>query len=121
MDPQREPAWAWLLAGLTAALAWREARAAEPPALSPGALRRWELELDPARMAPRELRRLPGLGERRAVAAAEARFAHDPAAGPLRWTDVPGIGETTAARIAAWLADQGLEGAALAPPSARDP
>ncbi len=128
MDPPPEPAWAWLLAGLCASLAWHEARAPEPPPLPPDALRRWELDADPARMSPRELRRLPGLGERRAVAAAQARFEHDPAQGPLPWTAVPGIGETTAGKVAAWLEQHGFPDAPLADeessaaePAARDP
>ena len=121
METPREPAWAWLLAGLLAALTWREARAPPPPDLPEGAEERWALEPDPARMAPRELRRLPGLGERRAIAAAQARFAHEPAAGRLEWSDVPGIGEETAAKVAAWLAEHGQAGAPLVEAAARGP
>ena len=113
MHAPREPAWAWLLAGLLAALALRAARPARPPPVPPAARARWAPEDDPARMAPRELRALPGLGERRATAAAEARWRHDPAGPPLLWTDVPGLGEATAERVEAWLAERGRAGALL--------
>lgn len=76
--------------------------------------------LDPPRMSVRELRRLPGIGEKRARAVAQRRREHDSAAGELRWSDVHGIGERTEARILAWLGERGVDPATpLAAP--RDP
>lgn len=59
---------------------------------------------DPRRPAPRELRGIPGVGDRRAVDLARARWLHDPARGPFRPSDVPGIGPRTERAVAAWLA-----------------
>lgn len=92
-------------------------RREEPPARE--AASRWELARSPARMSPRELRVLPGIGARLALAIADARRAREgraparegraPAGEALAWEDVRGIGPRTAARVRAWLAERGLE------------
>jgi MYXO-CTERM domain-containing protein len=121
-DATREPAWAWALAGLVGFFAWREAGPVpEGPLVSAGDLERWAPRDDPARMTVRDLRRLPGVGERRATAAAQARWTHDPAAGALAWIDVTGIGEITAAGIGAWLAERGLPASTPLMPRAPPP
>jgi hypothetical protein len=117
----REPAWAWWLAGLLAYVcagrpAW------SPPALAAGDLERWAPRDDPRRMAVRDLRRLPGVGDRRAAAAAEARWRQRADGGALAWSDVPGIGAITAARVEAWQRAQGLPvELAREPPDGRAP
>ena len=70
-------------------------------------MERGALESDPERMGYRDLRILPGVGERRALAVLERRRAARPADGPLWWSDVHGIGEATEARIRAWIAAHG--------------
>lgn len=67
---------------------------------------------DPAHMNVRELRRLPGIGEKRARAVARMRRGHDPARGALHWSDVHGIGERTEERIRSWLRARGHDPAA---------
>ena len=58
---------------------------------------------DLTRMAPRELRRVPGIGEGHAIAIARARWEHPPDAGPLYLDDVYGIGPAIHDRVRAWL------------------
>lgn len=69
-------------------------------------------------LGPRELRRLPGIGAKRALAIAEARWRRDRALGPLRIDDVPGIGPRTLARIEAAVARQ-PDGASASPSTPR--
>ncbi|MCZ6598463.1 MAG: hypothetical protein O7B99_12545, partial [Planctomycetota bacterium] len=102
--PRETPVWTWVLVGLTCALWLRERAPLEPPAIAPETVESWRMELDPARMSPRELRRLPGIGEKRSLNVARERWKHDPAAGPLGWSDVYGIGEITERRVLEWLA-----------------
>lgn len=71
-------------------------------------------EPDPRRMSVRELRQLPGVGQRLALAVAEARDGHRGSAA-LAWEDVPGIGPKRAAEIRAWCAARGIEAEPLAP------
>lgn len=72
-----------------------------------GLVEEQEEVLDPARMGPRELRRLPGVGRKRALDILEERErrARDPT--PCSWSDVWGIGERTEAGIRAWLREHG--------------
>ena len=113
-----EPTWAWILAGVTAGLLWHETRPPDPPSVSAEEHGRWRPHLDAARMPPRELRRLPGIGRSRAIDVARARWEHDPNDGPLAWSDVHGIGEKTEARVVEWLAERGADSVLLAPASA---
>lgn len=80
---------------------------ATPPAWIERAALRGRAELDPARMAVRDLRRLPGVGERRAERIVEARRRARAAGELLRWSDIEGIGPKTTARIRAWLSAHG--------------
>ncbi len=57
----------------------------------------------PRRWSPRELRVLPGIGARLALAVLDARRD-----GARRWEDVPGIGPRTSAQVRGWLAAHGL-------------
>lgn len=76
----------------------REASAGLEPSAAAFALAR-----TPWRMSPRELRVLPGIGERLALAIADARRAALAVGARPRWEDVRGIGPRTAARVRAWL------------------
>ena len=58
---------------------------------------------DPRSASPRELRRLPGIGETRALAVARARWEHPDDGPPLLLSDVPGIGEASEVAIRRWL------------------
>jgi len=78
------------------------------------------VEHDPRRMSVRELRQLPGVGQRLALAVAEARDGHRGSAA-LAWEDVPGIGPKRAAEIRAWCAARGIEAEPLAPAAAPRP
>ena len=83
---------------------------------------------DIASAGPRELRRLPGIGDQRALALARARWQ---SGAPAVFGDLdaqPGIGPITAGRVVAWLREAGLdaglapgERAARAEPRTRDP
>ena len=115
-----EPTWAWILAGVMAGLLWHETRPPDPPRVSAEERERWRSDLDPARMPPRELRRLPGIGERRAIDVSRARWEHDPRDGPLAWSDIHGIGEKTEAGVVEWLSARGVEGGMLVPESAEE-
>jgi hypothetical protein len=56
-----------------------------------------------SRMSPRQLRRLPGIGEGRAVAIARARWEQGWKPGPLLLSDVPGVGPHTQEQVRSWL------------------
>jgi hypothetical protein len=104
-----EPAWVLFCIGWLAADAgverWRahsleRTRAAEvPDAPAPR---------DLSALSPRELRRLPSIGEGRAIAIARARWEHSGRPGPVMLDDVAGIGPATEARVRAWLDEQEL-------------
>ena len=66
------------------------------------------LAVAPWRMSARELRVLPGIGERLALAIADARRGRRNDGVCPDWEDVPGIGPRTAAGIRAWLEAHGL-------------
>ena len=105
MSTGRTPLWiafltGWLLVRATAGL--RAERAC--PALSDYV----QPSSNPASMSTRELRRLPGLGERRAQAVFEARRMQRDrgrSLALLSWSDVHGIGPRTEARLNAWMRD----------------
>lgn len=104
------PAWLWLLAGF---VALEGARAAAPPPAP-----RFELGAEPparslARLSPRELRRLPGIGQTRALAYARLRWS-SPGTPPLE--AVRGIGPVIGAAAA-----RALDGGAPAAPSHAEP
>lgn len=54
--------------------------------------------------SPRELRRLPGIGEVRALEIARERWLRRGSGEPLDLASLPGIGATTAERVAAAVA-----------------
>jgi hypothetical protein len=97
---RREPAWLLLLAG------WLAADTLRLPEAGSGARDVAREAPDLTRMSPRELRRLPGIGETLAIAIAEARWEHGDRPYPLLLTDVPGIGERTAERVRQYLAER---------------
>jgi len=113
----REPAWllflaGWLLAGTALDAAGRgdpDARARAPLSgdtspSDPGTVRGAGARLDLERATPRELRRLPGVGQRRAIAIAQERWRRAGESGGMRLRDVSGIGPATERRIHEWLA-----------------
>lgn len=110
------PRWIVLVLFYLAAGSLRAACEPPPPAEARAAPGRYRATLDPARMSARELRQLPGVGEKRARAIERARRAHDPARGALRWTDVRGIGPRTVERIRAWFVERGAGGEGLLAP-----
>lgn len=58
-------------------------------------------------LSPRELRQIPTIGDRRAVAIARRSWELVGAGEPLALTDLPGIGPKTAAAVEAWLRARG--------------
>jgi len=91
------------------------ARGTPVPQAAREALARPAPSLDPARMVPRDLRRLPGIGLRLSLAIDRAREAHDPRAGPLAWQDVHGIGPATEAKARAWFRERGRKAPVIVP------
>lgn len=95
------PLWAWVLVGWMAAGAgtalWQrgslERTVGDPQAVVESVDMDWDLDT----MSARELQALPGIGKKRAVDLAEARWQHDPADGDFDMQSVEGIGEKTAA------------------------
>jgi hypothetical protein len=116
----RTPAWVLFLLGVCAlrfgvefedrvsAGGWRTGGVEVPDAVRRAAAE-FEVILDPGRMGPRELRRLPGIGRRRAVEVLEFLERRKGEAGGLAWSDVHGIGPLTEERIHAWLRERGRE------------
>jgi hypothetical protein len=105
------PAWLLVLAGwLTADAALALRTGAEPFRIAPGVPGGTAGVRDAsgflASASPRELRQLPGLGERRATASARERWRRGHAAGPPPLEDIAGIGPTIAARVARALAER---------------
>lgn len=87
-----------------------------PPAVGADVLARargFGVEHDPRRMSRRELRQLPGVGHKLALAVADARDGHR-GASPLAWEDVPGIGPKRSAEIRLWCAQRGVAAEPLA-------
>lgn len=108
---RRDDAWALLLVGALAADAlWLDAlarteRTAVRSSPEHGATGRDRAEVgvpDPASASPRELRALPGIGEARAIAIAEARWRLPPGHSKTL-SDLPGIGPVTEQRVRALL------------------
>jgi hypothetical protein len=100
----------WVLAVLAfLALGTVRAWLPEPvPAEVLARARELRAERDPRRMSLRELRQLPGVGHKLALALATARDDHARAE-ELAWEDVPGIGEVRAREIRAWCRARGIE------------
>ncbi len=71
--------------------------------------------LDLSSLTARELRRLPGIGARIALALVEARWEHAPGDPPLLLGDVLGIGPSVEGRVRAWLEEREGGGRAPAP------
>jgi hypothetical protein len=95
---RREPVWGLILGGglLAAALAPRappEAREVPPQAST-----------SLATGTARELRAVPGLGERRALALVDARWRRSGADPPLFLGDIAGVGPASEVQVALWLA-----------------
>ena len=99
------PAWLCLFAGWLLASTQLGSRRPHPLDLAsriPAPLRAAPSP-DPDRMPPRDLRRLPGIGERRALAIARARWDQGLRGGPESWDAIPGIGPETVRRVRAFL------------------
>jgi len=109
-------AWIWFAVGwLTSTLliedveraSLRAPRAATHMALPDAAIPSFE------RMTVRDLRRLPGIGDARAVAIARARWERGLRGGPHALEEVAGIGPATIAGIEAWFAEARSEASDL--------
>jgi len=97
-----------VLGHLAAALVPPDARAI--PAPTPDEVERFgwaRPDPDPERLAARELRAIPGVGPRRSLALVRARRDARARGEGLRWEEVEGIGDGTAAAARAWLAERG--------------
>lgn len=106
--PRNEPLWGLILgAGLLAA-----ALAPRAPAPTPDHAPRTVASL--AAGTARELRAVPGLGERRALALVDARWRRSGVDPPLLLGDVAGVGPVSEAQVALWLA---LAAAVSGPPT----
>lgn len=102
------PLWAW---GVLGFLALQAVHAWLPGSVSAevyARVRELRAERDPRRMNVRELRQLPGVGNKLALVLARARDGHA-LARPLAWEDVPGIGEVRAREIRAWCRARDIE------------
>lgn len=60
---------------------------------------------DPEVASPRELRRLPGIGETRALEIVRDRWARKASGAPLEWGSIRGVGPLTERRILEALAE----------------
>jgi DNA uptake protein ComE-like DNA-binding protein len=60
---------------------------------------------DPERASARELRRLPGIGETRALEIVRDRWARRATGAPLEWASIRGVGPLTERRIREALAE----------------
>jgi len=91
--------WGWLIIGVLAVSMIRSSleRAPVPARTAVEGLEQNPIDLSTATV--RELRRLPGIGNRRAVQVTRARWEHDPSNGALRLGDLPGIGPVTEERV----------------------
>jgi len=99
-----EPAWPFLVAGyLFGAAVIGVPSRIERPATCDVRVPDTARYID--RWSPRELRRLPGIGQARALAIARTRFDEDLHGGVDALERVPGIGPETARRVRAWLAE----------------
>ncbi len=67
--------------------------------------------LELPRLAPRELRNFPGIGERRAIAIARARWEHASSPDPLFLDQIEGIGPRTVESVAQFLSERAEEAA----------
>jgi len=120
------PAWVLLLLGGlgTDTLLSRSERALDPRWVA--AAEGVRAEVDPLRMSARELRRIPGVGERRALELVRARELHarrgglsgedaGAVSGPdeaFRWSSVRGVGPVTEERISRFAREHGVEAGA---------
>ena len=91
--------WLWLVIGLLAVAMAREGAVTEPPTEIGAAEGLTARPIDLKTATVRELRGLPGIGNRRAVQISRARWEHDPETGVLELDDLPGIGPITRARV----------------------
>jgi hypothetical protein len=118
---ERAPLWFVGVVTLAGGLAWADGqrRPLQTPRDAASAARRASAALhgtsvdapllDVASAGPRELRRLPGIGDQRALALARARWQSGARAVFGDLDAQPGIGPITAGRVAAWLREAGLD------------
>ena len=109
-------AWIWFAVGwLTSTLLIEDVERASLGA--PRAETHTALPVEPTpsfeRMTVRELRRLPGIGDARAVAIARARWERGLRGGPRALEELAGIGPATIAGIEAWFAESQSEASDL--------
>ena len=91
--------WGWLIIGVLSVSMIRSSgeRAPVPAQTAVQGLEQHPIDLSTATV--RELRRLPSIGNRRAVQVTRARWEHDLNDGTLSLGDLPGIGPVTEERV----------------------
>ena len=97
------PLWAWVLVGWMAAGAatavWQRGGLERAVGDVDAVVESVDIDWDLDSMSARELRALPGIGQKRAVDLVEARWQHDPAKGDFDIESVDGIGQKTAESV----------------------
>ena len=104
------PIWAWVLVGWmaagTAAAFWHRGTLERSVGDRVELEQSHEIDWDLEQMSPREMRTLPGIGNKRALDIADAMWERPEEDGAFDMKTVPGIGEKTASTVASFLIEQ---------------
>ena len=111
--PSWPPRWTWVVLGAGVTMLLQESRAPPMPEAYRRAAEELPCRVEPWQMSARELRRLPGIGQKRAIELVRTREEHR--GGALAWQDVYGIGPATERKVLAWLRRHGVEAESFVP------